>query len=367
MAINKKIGILGKRKPHLDDGEATLRIWDGMASVQVADGEEDFKGDYPKEIITISDFYNKYENLKENDFVEIAYDDGKWQQSSANNETIATSIIECTKKGYPALEISDDVSNLFVGEDIVELSVLGSVFGFDVQEFYLYNFASFIFGPFRQENGKVFSLDGASFNFYDDVLLITVLDGFLLNQPRLKIRERDCMSQSQILDWFQKKPDFSISFGLQQIKDQVVDSNFEGIELERINKALFYINKFNFQTAGEITVPLCVDRDFIIRVNTENIRKIDFDELDNLAPQLRKKIEDTTHNSQLALKTNLASQKQPSEILTYEIQDFSKNIKKEFDSVDDFIAKISSGWATRYFSQTRHQATLPTPFPLGTK
>jgi outer membrane murein-binding lipoprotein Lpp len=389
--ISKIRGTVEERR---GENNAEIKVWAFKEGNQWYYSENDIIdefGEYCK--VFAGAFFNRYTQISLNNLVEISI-------KNLNHDATPYSSIHhtnCTNIGFRLVELP---LNAFVSENSINLDVLSSETN-TFSDIYFHN-NDFLFGPFKNENQSIKPKIGkevGKFKYTESVIIPSEDKFYILDAPREKICDVDCMTAAQSADFLKEKLRTVQGLDFDKIKKQIEKIELNGLDKDRLEKAKSYLNQIelNYTTVknlienntdfqqifekavesskNEIKVEYEAKTIQPLKVKVEQVekqieaKKAEKEKADNqlnrinreLEP-LRKEYEHLKSEKERLIediKVHALIQQTPSvqivhsaNFYTYEIQDFSRNVEffKELNDFRKIIGDIEkSSLARRCF------------------
>jgi hypothetical protein len=374
MAISKIKGtILRRRGEH----NAEIRIWAFKEGTQWNYDESEITDAFGDDNTVFTPaFFSTYTQFSQNDLVEISI-------SNINHDTDPYSTIRhtnCINTGFRLIELP---LNAFITENSLNLDVLS----FDVNthsDIYFHN-GNFLFGPFKKENQSIKPKIGkevGKFEYSGGLIIPSEDKLYILDAPREKKCDIDCMTTDQLVDFLKTKLMNISAIDFNSLRKQFSITQLNGLEQERLQKAQKYLSELElnytiiknlinenteFKQIFENAVSKCQDDikvEFEIKtiqplkakideiekeINNKRLEKEKADSVLNKAKKELKPLQEQYEYLEKEkerliqdIKVHALIQETPSiavvqseRFYTFEIQDFSKNLPP-FETLNNF-------------------------------
>jgi hypothetical protein len=236
MKISKIKGTI-EEKTHGD--HAIIRVWSFKESNAYFSEYDDIVHEFNEKMSIFSPkFFVRHSNFNVGDLIEISISDIDYKDNDDSLPSVKDT--NCTKTGFRIIGLP---INAFVSENSLNLDALSS--DINTSDDIYFDNEEFLFGPFKKENQGFKPKIGkevGKFKNVNDNIITSEYKSYILDAPKDKLADIDCMTASQSSEFLKEKLKNFHEVDFVNLKKQIEKIELNGLEKDRLEKAKLYIN-----------------------------------------------------------------------------------------------------------------------------
>lgn len=233
---------------------------------------------------------------------------------------------ECKLTGFPVFKVSE---NILINKFSINPELLRNYVQEESSHFYIEN-DKLLYGPFKSANDEIIPKTGTEVNTYDvsEVIIYTSGDSsYLLKQPSSIIDKIDCMTTSQLGNWFKTQiRNQQLNIDLNSLRKALESKQLQGLDTFRMDRMFSDINQI-YLSISELKA---------LANSSEKLEKLYLDSLIKADNELKEELIEPLNQQRAKLESEISKLEQKVEKCKKDEANTSKKleiIKEQFELI----------------------------------
>lgn len=240
MSISKIIGIVGD---HKRDDSGRLKVVSFKRNGDTITNSLEIKLQFPPDgFVFAPKFFERF-NHKLYSLVEFSIHDALPRTQKGGDGVLMDIDKECKSVGIRIFKIDEPILTDELG---INQPILKNYVESDISQFYI-SHKKYVYGLFKSLNGEVIPKVGKDVSKYelDEAKLISFEhSSYLLEHPTNPINRIDCMTHSQLSEWFKDQiKSLKLNIDLATLKKIFESQSFDDLDNVRLKRAILVLNQ----------------------------------------------------------------------------------------------------------------------------